>query len=185
MSQELLIEAEKKMEASRTVFGQELTTFHTGRANPALIAHIKVDYMGMPQQLSHMASITVSGPDMLIIQPWVPGSLPAIEKAILKANVGLTPSNDGAIVRLKIPPLSAERREELIKLVRRREEDTKIAIRNVRRDVADKLKQMEKDKEISQDECRMTLSKLQQLTDGVTAMVEQEREKKEAELREV
>ncbi|MDD2252182.1 MAG: ribosome recycling factor [Dehalococcoidales bacterium] len=185
MTQELLIEAEKKMEASLAVFRQELTTFHTGRANPALITHIKVDFMGMPQQLSHIASVSASGADMLVIQPWMPNSLSAIEKAILKANVGLTPSSDGTVIRLKIPPLSSERREELIKLVRRREEDTKIAIRNVRRDAADKLKQMEKDKETSQDECRMALTRLQQLTDGVVAMVEKERENKETELREV
>ncbi|MDD5498902.1 MAG: ribosome recycling factor, partial [Dehalococcoidales bacterium] len=124
MTQELLIEAEKKMEASLAVFRQELTTFHTGRANPALITHIKVDFMGMPQQLSHIASVSASGADMLVIQPWMPNSLSAIEKAILKANVGLTPSSDGTVIRLKIPPLSSERREELIKLVRRREEDT-------------------------------------------------------------
>jgi len=185
MTQELLIEAEKKMEASLAVFRQELTTFHTGRANPALITHIKVDFMGMPQQLSHIASVSASGADMLVIQPWMPNSLSAIEKAILKANVGLTPSSDGTVIRLKIPPLSSERREELIKLVRRREEDTKIAIRNVRRDAADKLKQMEKDKETSQDECRMALTRLQHLTDGVVAMVEKERENKETELREV
>jgi ribosome recycling factor len=185
MIQELLTETEKKMEASRSVFEQELTTFNTGRANPALVSGIKVDFMGMPQQVSHMASVTASGPDMLVIQPWMPGALSAIEKAILKANIGLNPSSDGALLRLKIPPLSAERREELIKLVRRREEDAKIAIRNVRRDTADKLKQMEKDKEISQDEYHSTMTKLQQITDGVSAMVEQGREKKEAELREV
>ena len=185
MTQELLTEAEKKMEASRSVFSQELTTFNTGRANPTLVTHIKVEYMGVPQQLSHMASITASGPDMLVIQPWVPGSLSAVEKAILKANIGLTPSSDGAVIRLKIPPLSTERREDLVKLVRRRAEDTKIAIRNIRRDTADKLKQMEKDKSLSQDDDHVSLNKLQQLTYGVSAMVEQEREIKEAELREI
>lgn len=185
MTQELLIEAEKKMEASLAVFRQELTTFHTGRANPALISHIKVDFMGTPQQLSHIASVSASGADMLVVQPWMPNSLSAIEKAILKANVGLTPSSDGTVIRLKIPPLSSERRDELIKIVRRREEDTKIAIRNVRRDAADKLKQMEKNKETSQDEFRMALTRLQQLTDEVVAMVEKERENKETELREV
>ena len=185
MTQELLTEAEKKMEASRSVFSQELTTFNTGRANPTLVTHIKVEYMGVPQQLSHMASITASGPDMLVIQPWVPGSLSAVEKAILKANIGLTPSSDGTVIRLKIPPLSTERREDLVKLVRRRAEDTKIAIRNIRRDTADKLKQMEKDKSLSQDDYHVSLNKLQQLTDGVSAMVEQEREIKEAELREI
>jgi len=185
MTQELLTEAEKKMEASRSVFSQELTTFNTGRANPTLVTHIKVEYMGVPQQLSHMASITASGPDMLVIQPWVPGSLSAVEKAILKANIGLTPSSDGTVIRLKIPPLSTERREDLVKLVRRRAEDTKIAIRNIRRDTADKLKQMEKDKALSQDDYHVSLNKLQQLTDGASAMVEQEREIKEAELREI
>jgi ribosome recycling factor len=185
MTQELLTEAEKKMEASRSVFTQELTTFNTGRANPALVTHIKVEYMGVPQQLSHMASITASGPDMLVIQPWVPGSLSAVEKAILKANIGLTPSSDGTVIRLKIPPLSSERREDLVKLVRRRAEDTKIAIRNIRRDTADKLKQMEKDKALSQDDYHVSMNKLQQLTDSASAMVEQERETKEAELREI
>ncbi|MBN1370135.1 MAG: ribosome recycling factor [Dehalococcoidaceae bacterium] len=185
MTAELLVEAEKKMESSLEVFKQELSTFHTGRANPTLVSHIKVEYMGVPQLLCHMASITTSGPDMLVVQPWMPGSVHAIEKAIMKANVGLNPSTDGNLVRLKIPPLTSERREELIKMVRRREEDTKIAVRNVRRDVADKIKQLEKDKEISQDECRVTLDKLQKITDGIILMVEQERLSKETELREV
>ncbi len=185
MISEVLLEAEKKMEASCEIFKQELATFHTGRANPALVSGVKVEYMGMPSLLNHISSITTSGPDMLVVQPWMPDSLAAIEKAILKANVGLTPSSDGIVIRLKVPPLSSERRQELIKLVRRREEDTKIAIRNVRRDAADKLKQMEKDKEASQDECRQALNKLQQLTDGVIAMVSKAREEKEVELLEV
>jgi len=185
MTSEILVEAEKKMEASLEVFKQELASFHTGRANPSLVSHIKVDYMGMPSQLNHIASITTSGPDMLVVQPWMPDSLSAIEKAILKANVGLTPSTDGALIRLKVPPLSSERREELVKLVKRREEDTKIAIRNVRRDAIDKLKQMEKDKQISQDEYHQAASKLQLITDGVIAMADEARQIKEAELREV
>ncbi len=178
MITEVLLEAEKKMEASLEIFKQELATFHTGRANPTLVSGIKVEYMGMPSLLSHMASITTSGPDMLVVQPWMPGSLSAIEKAILKANVGLTPSSDGVVIRLKVPPLSSERRQELIKLVRKREEDTKIAIRNVRRDAADKLKQIEKNKEASQDECHQALNKLQLLTDGVIAMVSKERKER-------
>ncbi len=185
MTTEVLKEAEKKMEASLEIFKQELATFHTGRANPALISHIKVDYMGMPQSLSHIASITTSGPDMLLVQPWMPDSIAAIEKAILKANVGLNPSSDGTQLRLKVPPLSTERRQELVKLVRRREEDIKVAIRNVRREAADKFKQMEKDKEMSKDEYHLALNKLQKLTDGVIAVADKEREAKESEILQV
>jgi ribosome recycling factor len=185
MTAEVLLEAEKKMQASLEILKQELATFHTGRANPTLVSGIKVEYMGMVSPLSHIAGVTASGADMLVIQPWMPNSIAAIEKAILKANVGLTPSNDGTVIRLKVPPLSTERRQELIKLVRRRQEEGKVAIRNVRRDAADKLKQLEKDKLVSQDDCHQALDKLQKLTDTIIALADKERELKEAELAEV
>ncbi len=185
MIEQVLTEAEKKMQTSVDILKQELSSFHTGRANPALVSHIKVDYMGMPQMLSHISSITTSGPDLIVVQPWMPDSMSSIEKAILKANVGLNPSSDGTVIRLKVPPLSEERRQELVKLVRRREEDTKIAIRNIRRDASDKLKQMEKDKEISQDQHHQAASKLQQITDGMIAIADKERESKETELTQV
>lgn len=185
MTTEVLIEAEKKMDASLEIFKGELATFHTGRANPALVSGIKVDYMGMVSQLNHMAGVSTSGSDLLLVQPWMPQSISAIEKAILKANIGMTPSSDGTVIRLKVPPLSSERRRELIKLVRRREEDIKVAIRNVRREAADRLKQLEKEKEISQDEYHQAFNKLQLLTDNVIAKADREREAKEAELLEV
>ncbi len=166
MIEDVLQKTEERMQTSVDVLKQELASIRTGRATPALIEHLKVDYAGVPTPLRHIAGISVSGASLLIVQPWDPTSIASIEKAFLKSNLGLTPSTDGNIIRLNIPPLSEERRQELIKVVRKRVEEGKIAIRNLRRDAADGLKKMEKDKEISQDEHKRTMGKVQMLTDS-------------------
>jgi ribosome recycling factor len=185
MTDEVLTQAEIKMQASDDALTRELATIRTSRATPALIEHVKVDYAGTPTPLKHIAGISASGANLLVVQPWDPGSVSSVEKAILKSNLGLTPNIDGNIIRLNIPPLTEERRQELIKVVRRRVEEGKVAIRNLRRDTAEELKRLEKDKEISQDEHKRAMERLQKLTDSFIDSADQARQQKEKELMEV
>lgn len=185
MTDEVLAEAEAKMQASSDALLRELAAIRTSRAAPALIEHVKVDYAGSEMPLKHIAGISSSGASLLIVQPWDPTSIRSIEKAILKSNLGLTPNIDGNIIRLNVPPLSEERRQELIKLVRTRTEEGKVSIRNLRRDAADDIKRMEKDKEISQDEQKRAMDRLQRLTDSFIDIAEQTRQSKEKELLEI
>ena len=185
MINEVFENTQKKMQASVNVIKHELASFRTGRASPTLVEHIKVEYAGVPTPLNQIASISAREANLLIIQPWDPTTIHGIEQAILKSDLGLNPNNDGRIVRLPIPPLSEERRNELIKVVHRRVEEGKVALRNVRREAMDDLKKMEKDKEISQDEHKRANDQLQKQTDGFTAIMEQMGKDKEAELMEV
>ncbi|HEX78578.1 MAG TPA: ribosome recycling factor [Dehalococcoidia bacterium] len=185
MIDEVLAEAEAKMQTSSDALLRELSAIRTSRAAPALIEHVKVDYAGVETPLKHIAGISSSGASMLIVQPWDPTSTRSIEKAILKSNLGLTPNINGNIIRLNVPPLSEERRHELIKLVRTRTEEGKVSIRNLRRDAADDIKRLEKDKEISQDEQKRAMDMLQKLTDSFIDTAEQARHSKEKELLEV
>lgn len=177
--------ARKKMQSSINVIKHELASIRTGRASPTLVENIKVDYAGVPTPLNQIASISAREANLLIIQPWDPTSIHGIEQAILKSDLGLNPNNDGRLVRLPIPPLSEERRKELIKVVHRRVEDGKVALRNVRRDTLEDLKKLEKDKTISQDEHKRAGDQLQKLTDSFIATMEQAGKEKEAELMEV
>lgn len=185
MATEILFSTEKKMAKATQALRRELTTIRTGRATPGLVEHIRVEYAGVPTPLNHLASISVPEARYLVIQPWERGVIQAIEKAILKSDLGLTPSSDGNVIRLNIPPLSEERRQELIKLVHKRMEEGKVVIRNLRRDGVNELKKLEKDKEISQDELKRTLDKLQRLTDSFISDAEQAGRDKETELKEV
>jgi len=185
MISQILRNIEEKMRASIEVLKRELTTIRTGHATPALIEHIKVEYAGAPIPLNQIAGISAPEARLLVIQPWDRGSLQSIEKAILKSELGLTPTNDGNIIRLNIPPLTEERRQELIKVVRKRVEERRIAIRNLRREVMDELKKLEKSKDISQDEHKRALEQLQKLTDSFIANAEQIGQNKEAELSEI
>ena len=185
MTDEILLNAEKKMETSLEVLGRELATIRTGRATPALVDHIRVDYAGVPTPLNHLATTSVPQARLLVIQPWDKSCIREIEKAILKSDIGLTPSNDGNVIRLAIPVLSEERRQELIKLVHKRLEEGRVAIRNIRRDAMNELKKMEKDKEISQDELKRAANKLQQLTDTLIADAERASQDKESQLQEI
>ncbi|MDO9334445.1 MAG: ribosome recycling factor [Dehalococcoidales bacterium] len=176
--------ADQKMRKSLEVVQRELVTIRTGRASPALIEHMKVDYAGSVLPLNQLASITTPNANMLVVQPWDKSSMNIIEKAILKSDLGLTPINDGRMIRINIPPLSEERRQELLKVVRRRIEEGKIAIRNVRRDALEDLKTQEKDKDISQDELKHLQNQLQKLTDAFTVRIEQAGKDKEKEVME-
>ena len=160
-------------------------SLRTGRASPGLVENIRVEYYGTPTPIDQLASISVPEARMLIIQPWDKTALPAIEKAIRKSELGLNPSSDGNVVRLVIPELTEERRKDLVKVVRKKVEEGRIAIRNVRREGLEKLRDMEKNKEISQDEHRRASTQLQKLTDSFIAEVENTGQGKEAQLMEV
>ena len=183
MIEPTLLRAEEKMKTSVDVLKRELAAVRTGRASPALVEHVRVDYNGVPTPLNHIGSVSVSGTNLLVIQPWDPNILTAIEKAILKANLGLTPTSDGHLVRLAIPPLSEERRQELTKLVKKMVEEQKIVVRNMRRDALEELKKQEKNKEISQDDLRRGEVKLQKLTDTFVGNIDSVGATKEAELK--
>jgi ribosome recycling factor len=185
MVSHILLSIEEKMRTSIGVLKQELATIRTGHATPALIEHIKVEYAGVPTPLIQIAGISAPGARLLIIQPWDKGSIHNIEKAILKSDLGLTPNSDGSVIRLNIPPLTEERRGELRKLVRKRVEERRIVIRNLRREAMDNLKGLEKNKDMSQDELKRALDQLQKLTDSFIADAEQIGQDKEAELMEV
>ena len=185
MASRILWDIEEKMQKSIELLKQELATIRTGRATPSLIEHLKVEYAGVPTPLNQLAGISAPRANLLVIQPWDRGGIHNIEKAILKSDLGLTPVNDGHVIRLNIPPLTEERRQELVKAVRRRVEERKIAIRNLRREVMDELKGLEKNKEMSQDERKRALAQLQKLTDSFIANAEQIGRDKETELMEV
>ena len=182
---DILQNTEEKMRASVEVLKKELATIRTGHATPALVEHIRVEYTGVPTPLNQIAGISAPGVRLLIIQPWDKGSLRPIEKAILKSDLGLNPASDGNVIRINIPPLSEERRQELVKVVRARVEKERVVIRNLRREAMDELRKSEKNKDISQDELKRTLDRLQKLTDIFIAGVEQVGQDKEAKLREV
>lgn len=185
MADTILANAEKKMKAASEGLGQELATIRTGRASPALVEHIKIDYLGVATPLNQIAGISVPEARMLVIQPWDPGSLHAIEQAIMKSDLGLNPINDGRLIRLNIPPLSEERRKELTKIVHKRLEERRIAVRNLRRDAVEELRKAEKNKEISQDQYRREQDQLQKMTDNYIEIAEKIAQDKEKELMEV
>ncbi len=184
-NEQTLWNIEQKMKKSVEVLKKELATIRTGHATPSLIEHIKVDYAGVPTPLNQIAGISAPEARLLVVQPWDRGGMDSIEKAILKSDLGLNPVNDGHLIRINIPPLTEERRQELIKVVRRRVEDGKIAIRNLRREVMDELKEQEKNKDISQDEHKRLLNQLQKLTDSFISSIEQIGRGKETEVIEV
>ncbi len=185
MVSDALWNIKQKMQKSVEALKQELASVRTGHATPTLIEHIKVDYAGAPTPLNQIASISAPEARLLVIQPWDPGSIKGIEEAILKSDLGLNPSNDGRVIRLNIPQLSEERRQELIKVVRKRAEERRIVIRNLRRDAMGELKKLEKNKDISQDEHKRALDQLQKLTDSFIANIDQIGQDKEVELMEV
>lgn len=182
---DLLGEGESRMKKAVEALKRELGVIRTGRANPALVEHIQVDYYGVPTPLGQMASIAAPEARLLVVQPWDRSALPAIEKAILKSDVGLTPASDGNVIRLAVPLLTEERRRELVRLVRRKVEDGRVAVRNIRRDINDRLRAMEKNKELSQDDSRRGQERLQKLTDAYVAQVDGLGNAKESEVMEV
>ncbi|MBI4266952.1 MAG: ribosome recycling factor [Chloroflexi bacterium] len=185
MATNILQNIEKKMHTSILAFRNELATIRTGHASPALIEHLKVEYAGVPTPLNQIAAISAPETRLLLIQPWDKSSLSNIAKAIMKSDLGLNPSTDGNLIRITIPPLSEERRQELIKVVHKRVEERRVAIRNLRHDGVEELKKLEKAKTISQDEHKRALAQLQRLTDYFMADIDKIGQNKETELRQV
>ena len=182
MIDDALATAETKMAKAVEVLGRELAGMRTGRASPGLVDHIRVDYYGTPTPLNQVAGISVPEARMLIIQPWDRALLPVIEKAILKSELGLNPSSDGNVIRLAIPQLTEERRKDMVKVVRKRVEDGRIAVRNVRREALEKLRGMQKAKEISEDDEKRAEGRLQDLTDRFIQDVDKVGKNKEEEV---
>ena len=185
MIDETMADAEQRMGKAIEALRRELATIRTGRANPGLVEHLRVDYYGTPTPLKQLASITVPEARLLTIQPWDKGSLSAIEKAIQKSDLGLNPSNDGAIIRLAIPVLTEERRRELVKVVHKKVEDGRVAVRNIRRDAHEMLRDLLREKEISEDEEHRAQEQLQKVTDRFIAQADEVGKEKEHELLEV
>lgn len=180
-----LRDAEQKMRAAAAVTQDELGSIRTGRANPRLLDRVQVDYYGAPVPLNQLASISVPEPRMLVLQPFDRAAMASIEKAILASDLGLTPSNDGNVIRLAFPPLTEERRRDLMKLARDRGEDGRVAVRNVRRHSKEALERLEREHGISEDDLRRAEKELQRLTDQYVADIDEKLEHKEQELREV
>lgn len=173
------------MDRAIDALNRELNTLRTGRATPALVENIPVDYYGTPTPLNQIASISVPDARAIMVQPWDKQALAEIEKSLMKSDMGFNPSNDGNMITVPIPVLSQERRKELVRLLKKKLEDGKVSIRNVRRDGQENLRKLEKDKLISQDENRRAQDQLQKTTDGHTKIVDQVGTAKEAEIMQV
>jgi ribosome recycling factor len=182
MIDDVLADAKDRMGKAIEALRKELATIRTGRAHPGLIEHLRVDYYGAPTPLNQIATIGVPEPRLLTIQPWDRQGLGAIEKAIHKSDLGLNPINDGNIIRLVIPQLTEERRKELVKVVHKKVEEGRVAVRNVRRDCHDELRRLQKEKAISEDSQYRGQEELQKLTDEFIQEIERVGEEKEAEL---
>lgn len=184
MVEDIKKSTEEKMKKSLSLFASELAKLRTGRASPALLEGIKVEYYESQLPLNQMATISIPEPRLIIIQPWDKSALANIEKAIFKSSIGLTPNSDGNVIRLAVPPLTTERREELIKLTLRMAEETKVAIRNIRRDSNNEIKKLEKDKKVSEDESFKAQADIQHATDQYILKVDEVQRDKEKEIRE-
>jgi len=185
MIDDLLKETEARMKKAVEVLQGDLATIRTGRASPALIEKVRVDYYGTPTPLNQLAAISVPEPRLMVVRPYDPTSLAEIERAILKSDLGLTPVNDGKVIRLPIPRLTEERRQELVRVVGRRLEEARVAIRNCRRDALRDLREMEKEKLVSEDEHYRAREDMQKLTDNYVERVDEVGRAKETEIKEV
>ena len=185
MVDEILSDLKSSMDESIESLGRELAKRRTGRANVAILDGIKVDYYGSKSPLNQVASVQVADPRLITIKPWEKTMVGPTEKAIQKADLGLNPNSDGELIRLPVPPLTEERRKEIVKMIKRLGEDFKVKIRGQRRDANEMLKALEKDKEISEDDNRRGQTKVQEVTDDHTKRVDAAIDKKEEEVMEV
>ncbi len=185
MVKEALADAEERMKGAIAAIEQNLATIRTGRASPALVERLMVEYYGTPTALQQLATISAPEPRLLTIKPFDPSSLKDIERSILASDLGLTPNNDGKLIRLNIPPLTEERRKELIKVVHHRLEEARVAVRNIRRAAHDDLREFEKEKVISEDDLTRGETDLQKLTDRYIEKIDEHGKRKEAEIKEI
>lgn len=181
----IMLEAEEKMEKTVSSLDSNFAKLRTGRASTALVEGLKADYYGTPTPIGQMASVAVPDSRTLTIQPWDKGGMAAVEKAILKSDLGLTPINDGKIIRISIPPLTEERRKELVKVSKKYGEEAKVAIRNIRRDANENLKKLEKDKSITSDDLKKATEDVQKVTDRYVAQIDSKCAGKEKEIMDI
>ena len=182
MSEEIYNECKERMDKTIIHYHSEISTIRTGRASTALLDSIKVDFYGTLNPINNIALISAPDPHLITIQPYDPNALEAIEKAITSSDVDLTPNNDGTIIRLSIPPLTEERRKEFVKLAHKIIEEGRVSIRNIRRDSNDKLKEIEKNHEISEDNLKIELDNIQELTNEHIDKLNKMQENKEKEI---
>lgn len=185
MIKDILNDAETRMRGAVSVLHDDLAAIRTGRASPALVERLQVEYYGAPTPLQQLASISVPEPRSLLIKPFDSSTMKTIEKAILASDLGLTPNNDGKSIHLNLPPLTEERRRDLVKHMHHRLEETRIAVRNIRRDAQNDMREFEKEKLISEDELKRGEDDLQKLTDRFIEEIAEQGKKKEAEIMEV
>ena len=182
MKNEIMKEMKRKMDRALEVLGQDFARIRTGRASVALLEGIKVDAYGTAMPISQVASLAAPEPRLLTVQPWDTGLMSDLEKAILRSDLGLTPSNDGKIIRIPIPPLTTERRKELVKSTKKMTEESKVALRNLRRDANEQLKDLKKDKQISEDEAFKAQDEVQKVTDDYIKKLDALAAEKEKEI---
>jgi ribosome recycling factor len=185
MIDEIQADVERRMNSTLEILRKDLSSIRTGRASLAILDGVKVDYYGTDTPLSQVATLSIPEPSLIVVQPWDPGNIEAIEKAVLRADLGLNPSNDGKVVRLPIPPLTEERRKQLARKVSKIGEECKTALRQVRRDGNEQIKSLEKSKTVSQDDEHRALDAIQKLTDQFSKSVDDLVKKKEQEILEI
>ncbi len=185
MLNEVKQDATERMDGAIRALVSDLSAIRTGRASPALLDHVQVEYYGVPTPINQLAVITIPEPRLIAIRPFSPGDIGTIERAILKSDLGLTPSNDGKIIRLTIPQLTEDRRRELSRQVKRRVEEARVAIRNIRRDAISDLRDFEKESMITEDDLRLGYEQIQELTDDFIKRIDEIGDAKIAEIMEV
>lgn len=185
MSEQMIADAQERMDKAIGNLRRELASVRAGRATPAMLDKVMVEYYGSQMPVNQVAGVTTPEPRLLVISPWEKTMLGEIEKAILKSDLGLNPANDGTVIRLAVPALTEERRQDLVKQVRKLAEEARVAIRNVRRDANDDVKKAEKNGDISEDETRRYMDRIQQITDKSIAHVDSMLEDKEKDVTQV
>ena len=184
-SRDAMAQAKTRMEKAVEDFRKDLASVRTGRANVALLDHVRVDYHGTPMPINQLGTMNVPDPMMIVISPWDPGAVLPIDKAIRTSDLGLNPTNDGKVVRVPIPPLTEERRKDLVKHIHKVLENHRTAVRNIRRDVKEAIEKLEKEKKISEDEKKRSLEELEKLTHSETKKIEDLSATKEKEVMEI
>jgi len=184
-TKDALGQAKSRMEKAVEDFRKDLSSIRTGRANVALLDHIRVDYHGTPMPINQLGNLTIPDPMMIVISPWDPGAVPLVDKAIRTSDLGLNPANDGKVVRVPIPPLTEERRKELVKHIHKVLENHRTAVRNIRRDIKEAIEKLEKEKKISEDDKKRSLDELEKLTHSETRKIEDLSAAKEKEVMEI
>lgn len=185
MTEDIYNNAEEKMSKAVEALKKELGTIRAGRATPSLLDKIMVEYYGTSTPLNQLATISAPEPRLLMVQPWDKSVIGDIEKAIQKSDLGLTPNNDGSVIRLPVPQLTEERRKELVKMIRKKAEESRVAVRNIRREANDMLKDLEKDGDISKDDLKRSQDDIQKLTDNYVENIDKVLETKETEVTEI